>query len=88
MPWDLIYDEIYDEWDASTDVDDDIEIRLSVHEWILSWKISGPPEDADWDPETDTYECAVPGTPVLVQFALFRGASTPAIFILGIHSPR
>lgn len=88
MTWDILYDEVYDAWDSSTDVENDVEVRLAVHAWILSWRKLGPPEDADWDQETDTYECAAPGTSVLVQYALFEGASTPAIFVTGIRSPR
>ncbi len=88
MTWDITYDEAYDAWDSSTDIDDDVDIRLAVHAWILSWRTLGPPEDADWDPETDTYESAAPGTPVVIQYAVFEGASTRAIFVTGIRSPR
>jgi hypothetical protein len=84
MVWEITYDDVFDEWDSSTDVDEDAEIRIAVLAFILSWKEDGPPEDADYDPETGMYECPAPGTPVLLRYAISRRTSTPTVLLLDI----
>lgn len=81
MTWTIEFEEPYDAWDVTTDIEDDVETRLAVLEFMHHWRTAGPPEDAEYDPNRDTYSCPVPGTPILVEYVAAPNVDPPTIIV-------
>lgn len=54
-------------------------------DYAVEWASSGPPHDARYQAETETWFCDVPGTPVVVEFAMAKHTVPPAARILEYH---
>ena len=81
MTWAIEFEEPYDAWDVTTDIEEDVEIRLTVLEFMDHWRTSGPPDDADYDADRDTFSCAVPGTPIIAEYVPAPYTDPPTIIV-------
>ena len=86
VSWVIHYEDAYDHWDSTTDIEDDSDIRLAVLAYLISWKEHGPPPEATHEVELDTLSCFVPGTPVTVEYVVWRGVTPRAVFVVALHS--
>ena len=83
MIWIVEYEDAYDDWDVRTRVEEDTEIRLATLEYMLEWRQHGPPRDAAYDDLRETWSCAIPGTPVIVEYVMLRYLDPPVVIVRG-----
>jgi hypothetical protein len=60
-------------------------IVVSCEDYAIEWVQSGPPSEAEYRPDTETWFCDVPGTPVVCEHIKAVFSHPPAVQILRFH---
>ena len=84
MKWTVEYDDAYERWVSRTDFEAGGDIRLAVLGLMVDWKRFGPPPEVEFDSAIDAWSCDVPGTPVEVEYVIWRDIAT--VFVVDFHS--
>jgi hypothetical protein len=80
VKWDVDCIEAYDEFAQRTDPEEDSAVRLAVMVAMFDWMEFGPPEDALWSDESQSFLCDLPGG-IVAEFVKRKMAVPPIVYV-------